>query len=137
VDAGSAAGGHAPSYRGGAAPGLTRPVPGPTLARMPLFRRPDGVLCRDLPPVRLIVPYLMRGRNESAVYHEKVYDLTRTRPWLRAYNRSHQDRATLFHLFLTPAPGRCSSALASTASSPAAASTSGGGSPSPSRPRRR
>lgn len=42
----------------------------------------------------------MRGRNESAVYHEKVYDLTRTRPWLRAYNRSHQDRATLFHLFL-------------------------------------
>ncbi len=67
---------------------------------MPLFRRPDGVLCRDLPPVRRIVPYLMRGRNESAVYHEKAYDLTRTRPWLRAYNRSHRDRATLFHLFL-------------------------------------
>jgi hypothetical protein len=67
---------------------------------MPLFRRPDGVLCRDLPPVRRIVPYLMRGRNQSAVYHEKVYDLTRTRPWLRAYNRSHDDRATLFHLFL-------------------------------------
>jgi len=67
---------------------------------VPLFRRPDGVPCRDLPPVRIIVPYLMRGRNESAVYHETVYDLTRTRPWLRAYNRSHQDRATLFHLFL-------------------------------------
>jgi hypothetical protein len=67
---------------------------------MPLFRRSDGVLCRDLAPVRRIVPYLMRGRNESAVYHEKVYDLTRTRPWLRAYNRSHDDRATLFHLLL-------------------------------------
>ena len=67
---------------------------------MPLFRRPDGTLCRDVLPVRRIVPYLMRGRNESAVYHEKVYDLTRTRPWLRAYNRSHEDRATLFHLFL-------------------------------------
>ncbi len=67
---------------------------------MPLFRRPDGVLCRDILPVRRIVPYIMRGRNESAVYHEKVYDLTRTRPWLRAYNRSHEDRATLFHLFL-------------------------------------
>jgi pyruvate/2-oxoglutarate dehydrogenase complex dihydrolipoamide acyltransferase (E2) component len=67
---------------------------------MPLFRRPDGVLCRDVLPVRRIVPYLMRRRNESAVYHEKVYDLTRARPWLRAYNRSHQDRATLFHLFL-------------------------------------
>ncbi len=67
---------------------------------MPLFRRPDGVLCRDVLPVRRIVPYLMRGRNESAVYHEKAYDLTRTRSWLRAYNRSHEDRATLFHLFL-------------------------------------
>jgi len=50
--------------------------------------------------MRRMLPYLMRGRNESAVYHEKVYDLTRGRPWLRAYNRSHQDRATLFHLFL-------------------------------------
>ena len=67
---------------------------------MPLFRRPDGDLCRDVLPVRRIVPYLMRRRNESAVYHEKVYDLSRARPWLRAYNRSHQDRATLFHLFL-------------------------------------
>ena len=67
---------------------------------MPLFGRPDGVLCRNVPPVRRIVPYIMRGRNESAVYHEKVYDLSRTRPWLRAYNRSHEDRATLFHLFL-------------------------------------
>ena len=37
---------------------------------MPLFRRPDGDLVRDLPPVRAIVPYLMRRRNESAVYHE-------------------------------------------------------------------
>lgn len=67
---------------------------------MPVFRRSDGAPCRDLPPVRLIVPYLMRGRNESAVYHETVYDLTRARPWLRAYNRTHDDRATLFHLFL-------------------------------------
>ena len=67
---------------------------------MPLFRRPDGDLVRDLPPVRGIVPYLMRRRNESAVYHEALYDVTRARIWLRAYNRSHADRATLFHLLL-------------------------------------
>ena len=43
----------------------------------------------------------MRGRNESAVYHEQNYDLTKTRPWLRAYNRAHSDHpATLFHLFM-------------------------------------
>ena len=67
---------------------------------MPLFRRPDGRPVRDASPMRRMVAQLMRGRNESAVYHETVYDLSRTRPWLRSYNRSHQDRATLFHLFL-------------------------------------
>lgn len=67
---------------------------------MPLFRRPDGDLVRDLPPVRAIVPYLMRRRNESAVYHEARYDVGRARAWLRAYNRAHEDRATLFHLVL-------------------------------------
>ena len=67
---------------------------------MPLFRRPDGDRVRDLPPVRAIVPHLMRRRNESAVYHEARYDVGRARAWLRAYNRSHADRATLFHLVL-------------------------------------
>ena len=67
---------------------------------MPLFRRTDGDLVRDLPPVRGIVPYLMRRRNESAVYHEALYDVGRARNWLRAYNRSHRHRATLFHLIL-------------------------------------
>jgi pyruvate/2-oxoglutarate dehydrogenase complex dihydrolipoamide acyltransferase (E2) component len=42
----------------------------------------------------------MRRRNESAVYHEALYDVGRTRAWLRAYNRSHAHRATLFHLVL-------------------------------------
>jgi hypothetical protein len=67
---------------------------------MPLFRRPDGDLVRDLPPVRAVVPYLMRRRNESAVYHEAHYDVGRARAWLRAYNRAHEHRATLFHLVL-------------------------------------
>ena len=65
---------------------------------MPLFRRPDGDLVRDLPPVRGIIPYLMRGRNESAVYQESSYDVAAARRWLRAYNRSHPARATLFQL---------------------------------------
>lgn len=69
---------------------------------MPLFRRPDGVLLRDVPPVRAIMPYLMRGRNESVVYHETYLDLTRTLPWLDAWNaaRPAGPKATLFHLFL-------------------------------------
>jgi len=67
---------------------------------MPLFRRKDGALVRDLPPVRGIVPYIMRGRNESAVYHESLYDVGRARSWLRRYNRSHDQKVTLFHLVL-------------------------------------
>jgi hypothetical protein len=66
---------------------------------VPLFRRPDGDLVRDVPPMRAVMPYLMRGRNESAVYQDSAYDLGRTRAWLRAFNRAHPDRATLFHLF--------------------------------------
>jgi pyruvate/2-oxoglutarate dehydrogenase complex dihydrolipoamide acyltransferase (E2) component len=66
---------------------------------MPLFGRPDGDLVRDEVPVRRIMPYLMRGRNESVVFQETVYRVAGTRAWLRAYNRSHRAApATLFHL---------------------------------------
>jgi hypothetical protein len=67
---------------------------------MPVFRRPDGILCRDVPPVRAVMPYLMKGRNESAVYQEATYQIARARLWLKAYNRTHAQRATLFHLFV-------------------------------------
>lgn len=65
---------------------------------MPLFRRPDGALVTDEPPVRRIMPFLMPGRNESAVYQESLYRIAGARAWLKAYNRAHRPRATLFHL---------------------------------------
>lgn len=55
---------------------------------MPLLSRPDGELVRDEAPVRLVMPYLMKGRNESVIYHRQLIDITRTRDWLRAYNRA-------------------------------------------------
>ena len=65
---------------------------------MPLFKRPDGVLVTGESNVRKMMPYLMRGRNESAVYHEQIYDLTKLRPWLRTFSRAHRDApTTLFH----------------------------------------
>lgn len=68
---------------------------------MPLFRRSDGDLIRDEAPSRAILPYLMRGRNESIVFHESICDLTKTIAWLRSYNEVHpESRATLFSLFL-------------------------------------
>jgi len=53
-----------------------------------------------LSPVRYIMPFLMRGRNESAVLHETRYDLRRTHAWLRRWNETHARKATLFHLVL-------------------------------------
>jgi hypothetical protein len=69
---------------------------------MPLFRRPDGVLVKDETPVRHIMPFIMRGRNESAIYHDEVYDITKTRVWLREWNRANADSPTagLFQLFI-------------------------------------
>lgn len=47
------------------------------------------------------MPLIMRGRNESAIYHEVLYDVTKARKWLRTYNRSEpKQAATMFHLFL-------------------------------------
>jgi hypothetical protein len=66
---------------------------------MPLFRRADGALVKDDPPVRRIMPYLMRARNESVVYHETRYDLTRTLPWLAQQNAAGH-KVTLFQLVL-------------------------------------
>jgi hypothetical protein len=68
---------------------------------MPIFRRPDGDLVKDESFVRRMIPYLMRGRNEAAIYHDEVVDLSKFRPWLRDYNRSHPDNPiTLFHVAL-------------------------------------
>lgn len=67
---------------------------------MPLFSRPDGTLVPGLSPVRYIMPFLMRGRNESAVLHETRYDLSRTHAWLRRWNETHARKATLFHQVL-------------------------------------
>lgn len=69
---------------------------------MPLFNRPDGDLVRNESPVRSIMPYIMRGRNESIIYHEAWYDISRSRAYLRAFNhaREREQPATLFHLFI-------------------------------------
>ena len=65
---------------------------------MPLFNRPDGTLVKDLAPVRAMIPYLMRGRNESIVYHEEIIELTKALPFLARWNAVHERKMTIFHL---------------------------------------
>jgi hypothetical protein len=58
-------------------------------------------------PYRRMMGFLLRGRNQSAVYFEQRLDLTKTLPWLAERNArlareagSPAPRATLFHLLL-------------------------------------
>jgi hypothetical protein len=47
------------------------------------------------------MPYLMKGRNESAVYFDLPVDVTRTRVFIDAFNAAHPaTRITLFHVVL-------------------------------------
>ncbi len=64
-------------------------------------KRPDGTRVDDATPDRRIIPYLMRGRNESAVYFEQHVDLERAEAFLRDFNAAHPGlRATLLHLIV-------------------------------------
>ncbi len=65
-----------------------------------LFRRFDSQPSRGIPAYRRMVPFLMRGRNESAVYFEQTIDLHETLPWIEEFNSSHDERITVFHLLL-------------------------------------
>src|SRR5215208_4046573 len=65
-----------------------------------MFRRFDGRPAQ-VHPYRRMMPFLMRGRNESAVYFEQHLDLSRALPWLDAWNRRHPDaKATIFQVIL-------------------------------------
>ena len=66
-----------------------------------LWRRPDGELVRDLPPTKGIVPYLMRGRNESAVYFEQHVAMRHADAYIREFNVAHPDTPiTIQHLLM-------------------------------------
>ncbi|MBI5497379.1 MAG: hypothetical protein HY904_20360 [Deltaproteobacteria bacterium] len=67
---------------------------------MPLFRRSDGTLARDVAPYRQIMPFIMRTRNESAVYFKQTFHLEKTLRFIEEWNARGGPRITLFHVFL-------------------------------------
>jgi pyruvate/2-oxoglutarate dehydrogenase complex dihydrolipoamide acyltransferase (E2) component len=70
---------------------------------MPLFRRSDGELVTDLSPLRRIMPYLMKTRNESAVYFDQVIDVTPTLEYLHRVNGEGERRLSFFQIVLCAA----------------------------------
>lgn len=70
--------------------------------------RPDGKKVRQAHALNALMPYMMRGRNQSAVYYEKDVDVENILRFVRARNsglknqneNSGQDRYSLFSLVL-------------------------------------
>jgi hypothetical protein len=62
-------------------------------------RRRDGTLAK-VAPYRRIMPFLMRGKNESSVLFEHQLDMSRAQPWLEDWSRRTGQHATAFHLVL-------------------------------------
>lgn len=69
---------------------------------MVLKTRPDGTYVRDLPPLRRVIPHLMRTRTESLVYFQQRIEVDGLLAWLAATNagRPTSERVTVFHVFL-------------------------------------
>lgn len=65
-----------------------------------MFRRFDSRPARGIPAYRRMIPFLMRGRNEAAVYFEQTIDLTDTLPWIEAFNAANDEQVSIFHLLL-------------------------------------
>lgn len=75
------------------------------MARKSLFSRSDGRYLKKIDPFIRFFPYIMKGRNESAVYFKQQVDITELRAWLGKRNREFAAtgegaKSTLFHAIL-------------------------------------
>lgn len=68
----------------------------------PWPRRQDGAAAQHLSPLRRIMPHLIPGRNQAAVYLDQQLRLEKTLAWLEAQNqgRAPQEQLKLFHVVL-------------------------------------
>lgn len=67
---------------------------------MAIGDRSDGVRLRKLPGFRKMFPYLMRTRNESAVYYSQRVRIAKSLAWLDRANAASAKKITLFHVLL-------------------------------------
>lgn len=72
---------------------------------MGLFGREEGERLRNLSPLRRMVPYLMVGRNEAAVYFQQQLDVEPALAFVERFNqdRPEGERLTIFHIVLAAA----------------------------------
>lgn len=74
--------------------------------RESLFSRPDGNRLRDIDPFMQFFPFIMKNRNESAIYFKQEIDITAVKAFLHDRNRAAVAgggsgiKMTLFHVIL-------------------------------------
>jgi hypothetical protein len=70
---------------------------------MAFTRRRDGIRVDDVPPLRRIIPYLLRTRTSSAVYFPQRIDVEDLLAWLHTVNaaRPPAEHISVFHVVLT------------------------------------
>ncbi len=68
---------------------------------MPLFSRPDGSPAKRVPSFTKMLPYLMKGRNESVLYHSHDFDMTNALALVKKLNKGlDKKKYGVFHIFL-------------------------------------
>jgi len=74
--------------------------------RHSFFSRPDGKRLRDIDPFMQFFPFIMKNRNESAIYFKQEIDITAVKAFLHERNRASVSKGgkgiklTLFHVVL-------------------------------------
>jgi hypothetical protein len=64
-----------------------------------LFSRADGTIARDVPAYRRIMPFIMRGKNESVAYFEQEIDVERAQAFIETWNARSAQKISFFHLY--------------------------------------
>lgn len=65
-----------------------------------LLSRADGTLAPDVPAYRRIMPFIMRGKNESVAFFEQEIAVERAQAFIEAYNARSKRRISFLHLYM-------------------------------------
>lgn len=76
---------------------------------MPWFKRSDGSLLKDLPPFRVLNPYMMTGRIESMIFIPTDMDVTHTLEFIEDYNKkvNPDEKIGIFNVLLSAIVRTC------------------------------
>ena len=67
---------------------------------MPFRWRPDGDYIANLPHTRRVMPFIMRSRNESAVYYEQHLDVEKTWDFIERASTEFGMKVTILHVLV-------------------------------------